>query len=119
MWEGLALIVLLAGAWFWADTLRARERALEAGRRACERYGVQFLDDTVAGLGIRFARDEEGRLMLRRNYRFEFSSSGNDRRTGTIVVSGAELVDLSMEPYPTGDGAKPAGDNVIRFRRDG
>ncbi len=119
MWEGLGLILLIGAAWFWVDSLRARERALEAGRRACERYGVQFLDDTVAGLGVRIVRDEEGRVMLRRTYRFEFSSSGNDRRAGAIVISGAELADLSMEPYPADDDAAPARDNVIRIRRDG
>ncbi len=47
MWEGAAIIVIVAGIAFWVDSLRARERALAAGRRACERYGVQLLDETV------------------------------------------------------------------------
>jgi hypothetical protein len=119
MWESLGLILLIGGAWFWADSLRARERALDAGRRACERYGVQFLDETVAGLGIRIVRDEDGRLMLRRNYRFEFSATGNDRRLGTIVMAGAALAELSMEPYPAADAAASERDNVVRMRRDG
>ena len=48
MWEGAAIVVIAAGIFFWLDSLRARERALNAGRAACERYHLQFLDDTVS-----------------------------------------------------------------------
>ena len=99
MWEGAAIIVIVAGIAFWVDSLRARERALAAGRRACERYGVQLLDETVQFARLRLARDEAGRLRLRRTYSFEFSDTGNNRRHGAIVMLGAELQDLQLEPY--------------------
>ena len=99
MWEGAAIIVIVAGIAFWVDSLRARERALAAGRRACERYGVQLLDETVQFARLRLARDEAGRLRLRRTYSFEFSDTGNNRRYGAIVMLGAELQDLQLEPY--------------------
>jgi len=99
MWEALAILVLVAAVVFWADTLKARERALAAGKAACERYQLQFLDDTVSFARLRLARDEEGRLRLRRTYTFEFSDTGNNRRQGAIVTLGAELADLRMEPY--------------------
>lgn len=100
MWEALALAVIAAGAWFWADSLRARERALAAGRRACERNGLQFLDETVAGAGLRLARDAGGQLRFRRVFSFEFSDNGNNRRNGSVVILGAEVEDLHLEPYP-------------------
>jgi hypothetical protein len=100
MWEALALLVLVAGSAFWIDSLRARERALVAGKRACERYGVQLLDETVAFASLRLARDEEGQLRIRRTYSFEFTDTGDNRRSGAIVMLGAELVDLNLEPYP-------------------
>ena len=99
MWEGAAIIVIVAGIAFWIDSLRARERALAAGRRACERYGVQLLDETVQFATLRLARDEAGRLRLRRTYSFEFSDTGNNRRHGAIVMLGAELQDMQLEPY--------------------
>lgn len=99
MWEGLAILVILAGLAFWVDSLRARERALAAGRGACERYGVQLLDETVQFARLRLARDEAGRLRLRRTYSFEFSDTGNNRRHGAIVMLGGELQDLQLEPY--------------------
>jgi hypothetical protein len=99
MWEGAAIIVIVAGIAFWIDSLRARERALAAGRGACERYGVQLLDETVQFARLRLARDEAGRLRLRRTYSFEFSDTGNNRRHGAIVMLGAELQDMQLEPY--------------------
>jgi hypothetical protein len=100
MWEVAALFALVVGAYFWIDSLRARERAVAVGRAACRRYGVQLLDDTVACAQLRLARDDEGHLQLRRTYAFEFSDTGNNRRHGAIVMLGAMLADLQLEPYP-------------------
>ena len=99
MWELAAIIVIAAGAFFWIDSLRARERALAAGRSACGRYGVQLLDETVQFAQLRLGRDEDGQLCLRRTYTFEFSDTGDNRRHGAIVMLGGELQDLRLEPY--------------------
>lgn len=100
MWEVLAIALIAAGVFFWLDSLRAREHALEAGRSACARYAVQFLDETVAFARMSLARKEDGGLRILRTYTFEFSDTGNNRRHGTIVMLGDELQDLHMEPYP-------------------
>lgn len=97
--EAAAILLIIAGIFFWVDSLRARERALSAGRSACARYGVQLLDETVQFARLRLARDDEGRLRLRRTYTFEFSDTGNNRRHGAIVMLGADLQDMQLEPY--------------------
>ncbi len=99
MWEGSAIALIVLGIFLWLDSLRARERAVRAGRSACERYAVQFLDDTVAFARMRLARDEAGQLRLARTYTFEFSDTGNNRRHGSIVMLGGDLQDLQLEPY--------------------
>jgi hypothetical protein len=100
MWEGAAIVLIAAGLLLWVDSLRARERAVKAGRDACERYDLQFLDDTVSFTRIRLARDEEGQLRISRTYTFEFSDTGNNRRHGAITMLGGDLADLQLEPYP-------------------
>jgi hypothetical protein len=100
MWEAAAIILIVAGGLFWVDSLRARERALAAGRAACERNGLQLLDETVAGAGLRLARNDLGELKFRRVFVFEFSDDGNNRRRGSVVVLGATVQDLYIEPYP-------------------
>ena len=99
MWEAAAILVIAAGALLWLDSLRARERAVQAGRSACERYNVQLLDDTVAIARMRLGRDDEGQLKIARTYTFEFTETGNNRRQGAIQMLGHELRDLQLEPY--------------------
>jgi hypothetical protein len=99
MWEGAAIVLIAAGIFFWLDSLRARERALSAGRAACQRYELQFLDDTVSVSRVRLGRDEEGQLRIARTYTFEFSDTGNNRRHGAIVMLGGELQDVQLEPF--------------------
>ena len=99
MWEAAAIVVIVAGGWLWADSLRARERAVRAGRDACRRYELQFLDETVSFARLRLARDEDGRVRLLRTYTFEFTETGNTRRQGAIVMLGQQLSDVHLEPY--------------------
>jgi hypothetical protein len=100
MWEAVTILLILAGMFFWLDSLRARERAVRAGRSACERYALQFLDDTVSFARLRLDRDDEGQLKIARTYTFEFSDTGNNRRQGAIVMLGGNLQDVQIEPYP-------------------
>lgn len=100
MWEAAAIVLVALGVFFWLDSLRARERAVAAGRSACERYSLQFLDDTVSISRLRLDRDDEGQLKFARTYTFEFSDTGNNRRHGAIVMLGGELQDVQIEPYP-------------------
>ena len=99
MWEAVAILGIAVLLMLWVDSLRARERALEAGRAACRRHELQFLDDTVSFTRIRLARDDEGQLKIKRTYTFEFSDTGNNRRHGAIVMLGGELQDLQLEPF--------------------
>ena len=83
MWDVVALFALAAGVLFWVDTLRARERAVAAGRAACRRYGVQLLDDTVAFAQLRLARGDDGRLScaapMRSSFRIPATTAGAGR----------------------------------------
>ena len=100
MWEVAAIVLIAVGIFLWIDSLRARERAVQAGRSACERYRLQFLDDTVSFARLRLARNEDGELRIARTYSFEFSDTGNNRRHGAITMLGSELQDVQLEPYP-------------------
>jgi hypothetical protein len=97
--EALLAAAAAAVGWFWYDSMRARERAVSLGRAACERDGLQFLDETVLCVKTRPGRDADGRVKLRRCYRFEFSDDGMHRRAGNMVLLGARLESLELEPY--------------------
>lgn len=97
--EAFLLVLLAVIGWYWYDSMRAREQALGISRAACARDGLQLLDDTVACIKLRFVRNEDGRLQLKRTYRFEFSDTGLNRRDGSIVLHGTEVESLYMEPF--------------------
>lgn len=91
---GIVLLALLA---FWWDSLGARQAARQAGRQACERKGMQFLDDTVAISRLSLQRDGRGRLKFYRQYRFEYSLSGEDRQPGLVDLLGKQVLQVEMK----------------------
>ena len=99
MWESLAIAVALLGVVLVYDGLRVRETAIRIAKDACREHGLQFLDDTVQGARTRLARDAEGHTRFRRTYLFDFSDDGIGRRAGSVVMLGAQLESLQLEPY--------------------
>lgn len=89
-------IVALIAAWWWTS-MRAREAATQAARRACRTFDTQLLDDTVALRGLRPRRDSSGALALRRIYRFEFTRSGAERFNGYATLLGRQVLDVHLD----------------------
>ena len=95
----LLLLLLIALLWFWLNSLHALELARNAGKQVCSNAGVQLLDDTVSSTSLALARNESGRLVFRRTYRFEFSETGNSRLEGQLTLLGVKVISVTMEPY--------------------
>jgi hypothetical protein len=93
------LIVLALIGWFWLDSLRAREVAVGVGKAACRKYGLQFLDDSVALAALRVGRSPRGGLRLRRRFRFEYSWTGDERSEGYVTLIGQDLEQVRLEPH--------------------
>jgi hypothetical protein len=98
--EIVSLALLGALGWFWLDSLKARDAAILAARKACESEGLQFLDETVAIGGLKPARNDDGQLLLRRVYNFEYSDTGDNRRQGSVVLLGQRVMVLNIGPLP-------------------
>ena len=94
--EIISIAVLGALVWLWLDILKAREAAVNAARAACTAEGLLLLDDTVAIASLKPARDEDGRLKLRRVYDFEYSDTGDNRLKGSVVLFGHRVVILNV-----------------------
>jgi hypothetical protein len=112
------LLILGALGGFWFRSIHILDIAREAGRKACLRESVQFLDDTVAGAGIALARDKNGRRALRRSYRFEFTETGNSRLEGEVVMLGERVESVTMEPYRMLEDAHSVQDDVLNIQQD-
>ena len=95
--EALLLSILVLLAWYWYSGAQAREQVVEAARRACERHGQLLLDETVLLEQIRPRRGRNGRMRWWREYSFEFSGAGEQRRRGTLVLFAGRIIDLQLQ----------------------
>ena len=99
--DGLLWLILAAGSLgaaykIWQVSLEAREAANRIAKDTCSRAVVQFLDETVAFAGFRWARDARGRRRLLRTYTFDYTHDGFERSQGFIVLSGSVLQSVGM-----------------------
>lgn len=87
----------MIGAWFWHDSLGAREAANDAARACCRREGLQFLDGTVAFAALRMSRHRAPFALLR-VFSFEFSVDGLSRHGGYITMDGQRVQAIDLPP---------------------
>lgn len=93
------LCALAALAAFWWHSDQVKHDALQRVHQHCQHLGLQLLDQTLVIKGLAPARDESGSLCLRRTYRFEFSSTGEERYQGTVTLTGRRLQQITLEPH--------------------
>ncbi len=98
--ETLILILVLAiiGAWFWHH-LGIRQIALRHARQTAKKEGVQLLDDSIVLARIRLCRSPDTAIAFQRTYQFEFSSLGDRRFLGWVILKGRRLETVELQPY--------------------
>ena len=97
----LAATILALAYKIWHSALDARELANRIARDACSRAVVQFLDETVAFAGLRWAPDSRGKRALLRTYTFDYTADGFERAQGFIVLAGLRLESVGLAGLPS------------------
>lgn len=93
----LLFALLLAAVWLWWSSAQCRETAATLARRACKQCSVQLLDETVSLSKLRLQRNSKGHISIARSYSFEFSTSGDNRRSGVISLLGHQLTSMHLD----------------------
>ncbi len=93
----LIIIAIIAVVWFWYSSVRLKELTTRIAIHTCNKEDYQFLDGTVAMIGISMRRDENGGLRFARKYQFEFSDTGSNRFKGHIFMIGDRLENIHLE----------------------
>lgn len=93
----IVIMLIAGGAWFWWTSARSRETATALARRACRQCRVQLLDETVTLGKLRLQRNNKGAMQIARWYRFEFSTSGDNRRDGVVGILGKNLISMHLD----------------------
>ena len=91
------LIAVAAVAWFWQDSLAAREHANVAAFDTCRSIGAALLDGTVAFQSLRLVRPWGGALVIERTYVFDYSLDGVTRQQGFLVMTGRRVETMGLQ----------------------
>ncbi|MEM9254687.1 MAG: DUF3301 domain-containing protein [Pseudomonadota bacterium] len=89
--ELAALALAGAAGLYFLAAIRVRELALQAVGRASRSGDFQLLDQSVHLRRISLSRDKAGRWRVWRQYRFDYSYDGAERRQGSVVMLGRRL----------------------------
>jgi hypothetical protein len=95
----LWLLVAYLAALHWWNSKGAKEIALKATLKHCREMEVQLLDQSISLRGFWIKRDGGGRLRFWRSYNFDFSSNGDDRYEGRIIILGRRVESIQLEPH--------------------
>lgn len=91
------LVFLLVKYWWSAKGVK--EIAYRASVRHCRELDLQLLDETLLLRGLWLKRDSHGRIRFWRSYLFEFSSTGDERYQGQVVVLGRQVEKIALQPH--------------------
>ena len=94
----IGLLLVLAAYIVWRG-IAVREMALRAVKFHLKGLELQLLDENVALRGFWFKRNDRNDLCAWYSYSFEFSSTGDERYHGVIVVLGGKIINIELDPY--------------------
>jgi hypothetical protein len=93
------IIILFLGliAWFWLNSIRAKEIAMQASAIACKQIEAQFLDQTASLTKIRLLRNPRGRLTIHRTFGFDYSLDRETRSKGYVMINAHKVTRVLLE----------------------
>ncbi len=93
----LIILFLALIAWFWLNSIRAKEIAMAASSQACQQIQAQFLDQTASLKKLRFIRNRNGRLGILRVYGFDFSRDRENRSKGFVEIQDHKVTKVYLD----------------------
>lgn len=101
----IMLIGILLLVWFWFDSLKAGDKAVQSAKNACSRMKIQLLDETVMLKGIGIRSFFYG-LGFWRRYEFEFNDGTHARQQSYLILQGKTVIEVGFFNVP---------DKVVKF----
>ncbi len=98
-WLLLASIVAL----YWWQSGLFKGRARQLADAHCRQLDLQLLDQSMVIVGFWPVRADTGKLVFRRSYQFEFSSIGDQRYQGKLILQDLQLQSIELEAYKLPD----------------
>ena len=90
------ILFLFLVAWAWWYDRGIKQRAFGFAKRHCDENHVQLLDDNVRITGVGIGRNHKGQFKLKRQFKFEFTSTGDRRHEGSMTLLGSQLENINL-----------------------
>lgn len=94
----LIIFALAAFVYLWWLGKAIKERAIPQVKQHCKKFNVQLLDDTIAQEKTRLIW-HNGQIRIKRQYCFEFTSTGEARYHGSISFINQTLEHINLDPH--------------------
>lgn len=96
--SSLALLVVVGLlVWFWLESMKSRDIAIQVARISCRQQELQLLDGTVTLQTIRLYYRNSDDYGLKRTYTFDYSGDGISRQTGCVVLYNNRVVSIVLQ----------------------
>jgi len=99
----LLLVIAGLGAVYWWQSGLFKGKARQLATEHCRQLGLQLLDQSMVITGFWPTRTSAGNFAFRRTYQFEFSSTGDRRYPGRLILEGMTLKSIKLETYKLPD----------------
>ena len=99
----LVLVIAGLGALYWWQSGLFKGKARQLATEHCRQLDLQLLDQSMVITGFWPIRTSGGSFAFRRTYQFEFSSTGDRRYQGRLILEGIKMKSIELEAYKLPD----------------
>ena len=97
LYDVILFLIFLLLIMYWWRISEQKTFAIRNAREYCQGRNVQLLDQTLVFKGMRLEKANNKHRKLCRVYEFDFSSEGENRFTGKIILSGFNFLRIILE----------------------
>ncbi|OEY67901.1 DUF3301 domain-containing protein [Marinobacter sp. X15-166B] len=89
--------------WYWWRAKAIQDFVRTAAKAYCKKMDVMLLDDAVYLRGIWVKRDPQGQWRVWRRFLFDFTSTGEERYVGQVIMLGQRIEHMELQPHRFSD----------------
>jgi hypothetical protein len=92
-------VLVFCAAWYWLRARELKDHILKYAARYCDDLSLKLLDESVVLKELRPHKSSQRGFCLKRRYVFEFTSTGEDRYQGEIIIIGRHIEEVKLETH--------------------
>ena len=92
-------VLVFCAALYWLRARELKDRILKYATRHCDELSLKLLDESIVLKELKPFKSPQGGLFIKRRYVFDFTSTGEDRYQGEILLIGRHIEHIKLETH--------------------